>query len=88
MLLVNLRDVSVGTRQPNGELIAEPEGRVVSAVEFDPRNEQVRPLRELPLEQPGHERRRDGRLVQAAIFVFHGELLRIEERKLEAGGQS
>ena len=86
MLLVNLRDLPVGTRQPNGELIAEPEGRVVPAVEFDPRNEQVRPLRELPLEQPGHERRRDGRLVQAAISCPMASYLRIEERELEAGG--
>ena len=91
VLLVDLRDVPVGARQPNGELIAEPEGRVVPAVEFYPRDGQVRPLRELPFDQPGHERWRDCRLVQAAILVLHvadtlASYLRIEERELEAGG--
>ena len=60
VLLVDLRDVPIGARQSNRQVLAEPEGRVVPAIEFDGRHRKVSPVREVSRDQAGHELRRDG----------------------------
>jgi hypothetical protein len=57
MLLADLRDIPVGARKSEGQLVAEPERGVVPAIERDRRDRQARPLGELRGDQPGGEAR-------------------------------
>jgi hypothetical protein len=59
LLLVDLAGVPVAAGQPDGELGAEPKRAIVPAVELDARDGQVRPVRELAIDQPPREGRVD-----------------------------
>ena len=63
MLLLDLCDVGVGTRQAHGQLVAEPEGGVVPPVERDGHDREIGPLRKLRCDEPSRDGRRDVSLV-------------------------
>ena len=66
LLLRDLPGVPVAAGQPDAELRPEPERPVVPAVELDRRDRQLRPLRELAVDQPPRQGRVDhGRFAHA-----------------------
>jgi hypothetical protein len=66
VLLLDLCDVDVGTREAYGQLVAKTEGGVVPPVKGDGHDRKIGPLRKLRGDEPSRDDRRD-------VPVVHGD---------------
>ena len=69
VLLVDLRDVRVVAREPHRHVVAEPEGRVVPAVEVDRANLEISPSGKLLADEAPHHVRSDVVLGHGAVLL-------------------
>ncbi len=86
LLFRGLRRVDLRALQPNGQVVSEAKGSVVSSLRLDRPDRKVCPLRELFGDQPTHKRDIDPGAVDALVIAVHEVALNSSSTAGKRGG--